>query len=246
MNIFFELHKDLPREGPGDPETTEKAFRMIPSLPVKPAILDVGCGPGMQTLQLAQLSGGDVTAIDTHQPFLDHLQNEAEKQGLTERVHPLHMSMSELKFQPKQFDLIWSEGAIYIMGFQHGLESWRPYLKTGGFVAVSELSWIKDNPPQALRDYWLKEYPAMQTNQANLALIEKAGYKLIDHFFLSRDAWWNLYYAPLEKRITMLKEKYAGDEEALQILADNREEIDIFRKYFGWYSYAFYVMQKAG
>lgn len=32
------------------------------------------------------------------------------------------MSMFEMDFEPESFDLIWSEGSIYIAGFQTGLK----------------------------------------------------------------------------------------------------------------------------
>ncbi len=244
MNLFFELHKDLPREGPGDPESTEKAFRLIPNLPLNPCILDIGCGPGTQTIQLAQLSSGLVTAIDTQQPFLDQLNARAKQAGCSEQIRTINMSMTDLQFEPESFDLIWSEGAIYIAGFQNGLTLWRPFLKPGGFIAVTEISWIKENPPETVKTYWENEYPGMKSTTENITIINQAGYELIGHFSLPERSWWENYYQPLQKRADLLKQQYAGNEEMLAILASNQEEMDIFKRYFGWYSYVFYIMQK--
>lgn len=54
--IFWEVHSGLPREGPGDNKSTRKAYMMLGDLPENPRILDIGCGPGMQTVELAKLS----------------------------------------------------------------------------------------------------------------------------------------------------------------------------------------------
>jgi len=62
-DIFFEIHRDLPREGPGRNQYTRKAFRMLPKME-KPHILDVGCGPGGPTMELARVSQGDVIGIE--------------------------------------------------------------------------------------------------------------------------------------------------------------------------------------
>lgn len=106
MEFFFEIHKDLPREGPGDSDSTRQAFRKMTMLPQEPVILDVGSGPGAQTLDLAVLSNGVIHAVDTHQPFLDRLQQKVIEQGLSQRVKVYNQSMSALDFPPASFDLI--------------------------------------------------------------------------------------------------------------------------------------------
>lgn len=80
MDVFFEIHRDLPREGPGNNESTRKAFHLLNGLPSQPNILDIGCGPGMQTIEIAKMTNGKIIAIDTHEPFLEELNRRAEKQ----------------------------------------------------------------------------------------------------------------------------------------------------------------------
>lgn len=243
-DIFFELHKDLPREGPGDEVSTLKAFGMMEGLPSNPRILDVGCGPGMQTLALAKHTGARIVATDTHQPFLDELQKRVEDAGLTDQVKVQNESMFELKFPENSFDVVWSEGAIYIIGFEAGLKKVHPLLKSGGYVAVTEISWFKPNPPQEVFQFWHKDYPGMGSVEDNLLAVERAGYRVVGHFSLPDSSWWDDYYNPLKERVTMLREKYADDRDALRLLDENDREMEFFRKYSDFYGYVFYVVQK--
>ena len=106
VNVFFEVHSDLPREGPGDNESTKKAFLMLEGLPEKPSVLDVGCGPGMQTIMLAKLSNGKITAVDDHQPFLEQLKKNAEEEGVTEKISVVNCDMADLDYEHESFDLV--------------------------------------------------------------------------------------------------------------------------------------------
>jgi ubiquinone/menaquinone biosynthesis C-methylase UbiE len=244
MDIFFEVHCDLPREGPGDNASTRKAYSLLTDLPPKARILDIACGPGMQTIHLAKLSGGTIIAIDTHQPFLDVLQRSATEAGVADRLTIQLASMFDLQFPERSFDLLWSEGAIYIIGFDEGLRQWRKLLKPGGYIAVTELSWIKGNPPAEIVSFWKENYPGMRTVPENLRGCEDAGYSVIGHFTLPDSSWWDNYYHPMQKRITMLRAKYRGNAALQRDLDGHQQEIEMFRKYAAWYGYVFYIMRK--
>jgi SAM-dependent methyltransferase len=243
QEVFFAIHRDLPREAPGSDEATLQAFAMLPNLPVGPQILDIGCGPGAQTVALAQVSGGMVTAVDNHQPFLDDLTRRATQAGVAERIRPRNASMFDLDFAAP-FDLIWSEGAIYIIGFEQGLRQWRSLLKPGGFVAVTELSWLRPDPPAEAVAFWREGYPGMTTIEENLAHLRAAGYRALGHFVLPESAWWDNYYHPMAARITALREQYQGNAAAQPILDLEYAEIELYRRYSSWYGYVFYVMMR--
>ncbi len=241
-DLFFEVHSDLPREAPGDEASTLRALRMMRELPPSPDLLDIACGPGAQTIALACHSEACVTAIDTHQPFLDELMRRAGAAGVANRVTPVKASMFGLDLG-KTFDAVWSEGAIYIIGFEEGLRAWRSLLNPRGYVAVTELSWIKAGPPRQILDYWLKQYPGVGSVEENLRRLDAAGYEEIGHFTLPESAWWDSYYHPMERRVAELRLKHEGDPEAQQVLDTELTEIDMYRKYSEWYGYVFYVMR---
>ncbi len=242
MEIFFEIHHDLLREAPGSDACTVRALAMVPPLPKDPHILDIGCGPGAHTLVLATQTGGHVTAIDTHQPYLDELKRRAQAQGLSDRTTPRNVSMFALDFEDASFDLIWSEGAVYIMGFREGLAAWHRFLKPGGTLAVTELTWLVDDPPDAPRRFWQAAYPAIKHVEENVAILQEAGYTSLGHFPLPESAWWDNYYTPIEHRIAALRQRYQNDAEALAVLDEEQREIDLYRKYADIYGYVFYIM----
>lgn len=243
-HIFWEIHSNLPREGPGTNEATRKAFEIVQDqLPDNPAILDVGCGPGMQTIELARLTKGSITAVDQHEPFLNEVSKRADEADVAERVKPMNASMFKLPFEAKEFDLIWSEGAIYIIGFEKGLIEWRPLLKSNGFQVASELTWLTDERPEEIEAFWSTNYPAMKTIRENHEIIRNAGYELVDSFVLDEAGWWG-YYQPIEQRISELRETYRDQEDVLKILAEQQYEVTMYQKYGKHYGYVFYIMRK--
>ncbi len=244
MALFFELHNGNPREGPGDNESTLKALTAIPNLPEKPKILDVGCGPGMQTFVLAEKTGGMITALDNNQPFLDALEKAARERNLNQRIQVKNGSMFELPFEPESFDLIWSEGAIYIIGFEKGLKEWGGFLRSGGYLVASHIAWLREDVPKELLDWWKENYPGILTVKENIGIVEANGYRLIDHFTLPESSWWENYYDHLKKGFVRMQEKYPDDEKVAALLQMEEEEQRMYREYSDYYGYEFFIMQR--
>jgi ubiquinone/menaquinone biosynthesis C-methylase UbiE len=243
ISIFFEIHKGLPREGPGDNASTRKAYSLLKDLPPEPLILDIGCGPGMQTIELAKISQGKIVAIDTHQPFLDELDKRAKKEGLKSKIKTINKSMFAMDFNNNEFDIIWSEGAAYIYGFEKALKDWKKYLKISGYFVVTEASWIKNNPPNEIKEFWEDAYPDIKTINENKDIIQKAQYNLITHFILPEKSWWENYYIPMENRLKELRRKYRGNNDIEEQLDEEFKEIEMYKKYSDYYGYVFYIMK---
>lgn len=242
-HTFFEIHSGLPREGPGDNESTKKAYLMLRNLPEEPRVLDVGCGPGMQTIALAKLSRGRIIALDNHQQFLDDLKRKAEAEGVSGRIKVVNGDMSALNYTAKSFDVIWAEGSIFIIGFESGLREWRRLLTGNGSIMVSELSWLKPDAPKEVRKFFGEAYPPIKTVAENLEIARRTGYHIVGWFAIPERGWWDNYYTPIERKLPALKSKYRGDKDALHILACEDLEIRMYRKYAEYYGYVFYVLQ---
>ena len=242
--IFWEIHKGLPRQGPGDDAHTRRAFHAVGTLPADPVVVDVGCGPGMQTLELARLVEAPVIAFDTHEPFLRELRQRATAEGLADMIDARVGDMNDLPLDSGSVDLLWSEGAIYLIGFEQGLTTWRPLLSPTGAVAVTEATWLKRGAPDELRRFWNDAYPAMTDREENVRTVERCGYRLVQQFTLPADAWWTHYYDPLVARMSALRARHADDPEALAGLDEEALEIELFRRYHDYYGYVFYVMRR--
>lgn len=242
--IFFEIHKDIPREGPGENESTRQALTILKDLPSEPYVLDIGCGPGMQTIELAKNINGKITAIDIHKPFLDVLIKKSVEENVSEKIIARECSMFSLDFEKESFDLIWSEGAIFIIGFSKGIKEWRDYIKTGGYLVVSEVSWLRKDILEEPKNFWESDYPDIKCISDNIKIIEDSGYSPEGHFVLPKSGWWNDYYNPLAERINVLREKYAGNKEAKARLDSTEREIELYRNYSDYYGYVFYIMKK--
>jgi ubiquinone/menaquinone biosynthesis C-methylase UbiE len=242
--MFWEIHSDLPREGPGDDESTRRAYAMMTGLPDRPRILDVACGPGMQTMELANISQGPITAVDTHQEFLDELQRRSQAAGVSDRVRTLNASMFTLPFDNNSFDVIWCEGAMYIMGVREALADWTRFLSDSGYIAFTEPCFRSDDVPIMVRELWQADYPGMTTVKQTLKIIEASGYQNVGNFPIPDSAWWNDYYKPQEARLEMLREKYRENPTALERIEHNQQEIDAHRLYHQYYCYEFFVIRR--
>lgn len=241
MQVFMDVQRGLPRQGPGNDDSTLRALGLCAELPRRADILDVGCGPGMQTLALTRGNEGPVTAVDVYDEYLDELRTRAASAGVGERITVARADMMQLPFEDGAFDLIWAEGAAYIMGFDRAFSAWRKLLRAGGYVAVTELTWLVADPPSEVAAFFGAEYHAMTDIETNLASIRIAGYDIVDHFTLPDSAWWDDYYTPLEARLPGLREKYADDEAALAIVAAAEQEIEMRRRYADAYGYEFFI-----
>lgn len=245
LELLIDLHKDGPRQGPGSPEETKKALDLTgigKSDPLR--IVDIGCGTGAQTLTLAQYTGGHITAVDLFPEFLDRLEQKTEALGLQDRITTLAASMDTLPFAEAEYDLIWSEGAVYIMGFEEGVRYWKRFLKPGGYLAVSEASWITGFRPKEIEDYWVQEYPQMDTISSKITVLEQHGYSPVAHFVLPEYCWLDNYYRPNQERFEAFLERHNHSAAARELVEAEQKEIEMFERYKAYYSYAFYIAEK--
>jgi SAM-dependent methyltransferase len=244
-SIFFEVFETLPRQGPGNRACAERALGLCHDLPSSPAVLDLGCGVGGQTLPLVELlPGARITAIDSHAPSIERLQATVAARGLGDRVWPVVGDMAQPGLPPESFDLIWSEGALYNIGIENALRVCHGLLRPGGTLAFTDAVWRKENPPPEVKASFDFDYPTMGRVPDLVAAIDRTGFSLVDHFTLPDEAWWDDFYTPMVRRIEERRGTYAGDAEALGILDQLAQEPEMHRRHSDHYAYEFFVARR--
>jgi SAM-dependent methyltransferase len=247
FQFFLEFHHGIPRKGPGSDEATARAFRRIESLlPPSPAVLDLGCGGGAQTLTLASLTAGRILAIDSYPVFIEELRQQLSARGYLDRVAAQVGDMKALGLPPASFDLIWCEGALFVIGFEAGLRTLRPLLRGPGILVVTEAVWLRplEEAPPDVRAFWAEAYPALTDVEGNLALTRKAGFTPLDHFTLPAECW-TAYVDPLERHMNEVLARHPDDADALEAAKSERREFAMFRKNLRWFGYEFFLLQRA-
>jgi ubiquinone/menaquinone biosynthesis C-methylase UbiE len=245
VTLISSMFEELPRQGPGADESTAHARSFIPHDFKEGKILDIGCGSGMQTLALARLFPGCmITASDIHQPFLNDLALRAKNAGLERRIVTHRVSMDNLPFDEASFDIIWSEGSVFVMGLSPALRYWKRFLKPDGYLVVSDCAWFTDSPSDECRTFFAEICPDMKSESGNEEIIRSAGYTVMSSFRLPDAGWWDHYYSPLSERMILLREKYKDNDDALTIIRGLEKEMDIHRKYSKEYGYVFFVLKK--
>jgi SAM-dependent methyltransferase len=243
-SFFYEIYESLPRQGPGDPASTERALGLLPRLTRHHRILDVGCGTGTQTLDLARATPARIVAVDNHAPFVAQLARRVADLDLGDRVEAQVGDMNDLRFADGSFDVVWSEGAIFIIGFARGLSAWRRLLVPGGHLVVSELCWLRDDPPAEMCEFLEEECAGVGDVAARREVIATNGYTLVGDFVLPARGWWDNYYVPLASCLARFRDVHADDPEALAVADRSRREIDLFLRHGDTFGYVFFVMRR--
>jgi trans-aconitate methyltransferase len=209
---FFTLHRDLPREGPGQAADVLWALAQA-GTPARARICDVACGPGADTVTLAGARPeAQIFALDGTAHFVAEAQVRTARFGA--RVQVVQGDMARLA---GAYDLIWCAGAAYFMGVTEALAAWRAALAPGGRVAFSEPVYLSEPPTPCARAFWQDEYPGITALAGIETRITAAGFRVLGHRMVVGAPWAD-YLAPLESRIAALRA--AGPEAKLKAVLD--------------------------
>ncbi|WP_136658337.1 class I SAM-dependent methyltransferase [Nitratireductor sp. XY-223] len=245
VELLVDLHSNASRLGPGGEAETRLAITLS-GLGGRQSlkIADIGCGTGASAITLAKSLDAHITAVDLFPAFLEELERRAKAGGVSEKITAVSASMDALTFEPSSFDAMWSEGAIYNVGFENGIREWRRFLKPGGILAVSEMTWLTSERPDELDHHWSGAYPEVDTASAKMALLETHGYVPLGYFALPEYCWLDNYYRPLQERFGAFLEKHDHAPAAKSLVEAEQSEIDLYERHAAFVSYGFYVARK--
>lgn len=245
FTLICEYFASIDRQGPGSDAATRRALSFIPDIDARSHIADIGCGTGSSALLLAADTGAHVTAIDLFPQFLTRLSERADAAGISSRIGTSAASMDALDYANETFDLLWCEGAIYNIGFEKGLRTWRPMLKDGGYIAVTDATWLTDSRPNEVETFWRDAYPGITDMSGNLAAIQRCGYTPVAAFVLPQDCWTTNFYVPQQQAQDIFLSRHGDDKTAQALVANQRHEAEIFSRFHQYYGYVFYIARKS-
>ena len=244
LQMIYDYFSQTERQGPGSPGTTLKALSFIEGLTGRSKIADIGCGTGGQTMVLAQNTEAEIIGIDSCADFVEKFNRNAQRKRF-DRVKAIGSDMKDLPFGVEELDLIWSEGSIYNVGFERGINLWRKFLKPGGYIALTENTWFTDKRPAEIQEFWDNAYPEIDTISNKIAQLQKAGYLPVACFVVPETCWTD-YYAAMQASQPSFLERHKGSKGAEEFIRYQQHEAELYEKYKAFYGYVFYIGKKTG
>ncbi|MGH9129897.1 MAG: methyltransferase domain-containing protein [Acidimicrobiales bacterium] len=140
------------------------AAYLLPLLTPGTSVLDVGCGPGTITTDIAgRVLGGRVVGIDAVAGVLEEARSQARSQGLTNVSFEVG-DVYGLAFGDGEFDVVQGAQVLqHLVDPVAALRDMRRVCKPGGTVAVRDgdyggMLWY---PPEPVLDEWMVLYHAV-------------------------------------------------------------------------------------
>jgi cyclopropane fatty-acyl-phospholipid synthase-like methyltransferase len=197
-----------------------EAFQLLPKLE-NPKILDLGCGSGLLSIELAKLTNADIYAIDINQQLLNRFNEKIIKFNLSDRIHVKKIDFLKNDFIDNYFDIIWEEGVVQIIGFKKSFKACHRILKDGGYLILGQ---------------------AIKALKKNYDLISKSGFEVIHKLNWPEGCWWTEFYEPLEKLVNEIKEGKKTD--VFENISIIEEEINWVKKNPNESDCAHYILKK--
>lgn len=242
FGLMSKYFSSLKRQGPGSKESTLKALGFIEGLNKKSKIADIGCGTGGPTIVIAQKTLGSIIGVDIFPGFINIFNSNFVK--FKNRVKGIVGSMDKLPFKKDELDLIWSEGAIYNIGFKRGLKEWGNFLKKDGYIAISEVSWLTGERPEEVSEFWDNAYPEIDTISNKVKQMEESGYTPVATFVLPEDCWGKNFYDPQAVIQKKFLKEHKGNLTIERLISNQKHEAALYKKYKKHYGYVFYIGKK--
>ena len=240
-DAFLLFFRGLARNAPGTDEATLRALRCC-ELPREPVVYDMGAGTGSSALVLAEALQSRVVAVDLLSQSLGELTTRAQRRGIDSLIEARQADILELEVEPGSVDLIWCEGAIYAVGWEAALTTWRPWLGDDGYLVVSEAVWAAGpRAPQAV-EFWERGYPQIGTAEDVGTRVRDAGFDVVETFVLEAQGWDD-YYDPLRQRTSLVLQSDRADSDVGDVAREVQREIAIRDDYGSSVDYQFFVLR---
>lgn len=231
---------------PADEEITKKVLKQVRLKKQQPSIANFGFGKGNECVLLAQTYDASVVAVEQNDSYLNAFRERIDREGLSGRIKTIKAPLDKLPFEDGSFDLILSEGGIAYSGFGFRINSWKPYLKEGGYLALSELCLVKEAElPYELADYLCDNYPFREigTIGCKLSQIKDAQYRLCGQYKLP-DSCWLDFYRDKSNCYEEMPEKWKNSGEGRRVAEYIGNARYIYSMYSDYFCYTYFILRK--
>jgi len=205
-------------------------------------VLDMGCGYGEGSCNLALEFRSKITACDYSQENIDFARKLAVKRNVSHLIDFQVIDLMKADFSKTPFELVLAEGGVLsYLSRPKGLQMASRWLCPRGWFAFSDLIFLSDRVPEEIKKIFEHDIYQYETEQSYRKLITEADMET--HFLaLVPPSGWDNYYAHIARRLED-KEGFFADKRIK--LAFSRE-IDIFYRYEGYryVGYLFGVLRK--
>ncbi|WP_435300459.1 methyltransferase domain-containing protein [Timonella sp. A28] len=131
---------------------SNSAAYLAPQLHSGQTVLDIGCGPGTLTVDLARhVAPGQVIGVDAADEVLDDARAHAAEENVT-NVDFQHANAYKLPFADNSFDVVHAHQVLqHLSDPVAAIQEMRRVVKDGGIIAVREadygsMTWYPPNP----------------------------------------------------------------------------------------------------
>jgi len=114
-------------------------------------VLDIGCGAGVTPCFIARRYGCRVVGVDILEAMIERSKERAKREGIMDRVEFRVADAQALPFEDDLFDAVITESVTaFPEDKQKAVNQYVRVTKPGGYVGLSESTWLKIPPPPEL------------------------------------------------------------------------------------------------
>ncbi len=201
---------------------TKQAFASLPAMD-GPHILDLGCGSGVPSIAILQITNGHILAIDSDKESINRFRQKISTLGCEDRITVVHGSVFSADIKEDFFDIIVAEGLFNIIGFEKGLSFFSKFLKENGFFLIHD---------------------DCGNYEKKLSIIAKYHYRIINEIILHEDVWGEEYVNCLDLKIRAYEKEHADREDLQGMFKSEKSEIEMYRNDPSNFRSRYYILQK--
>ena len=205
-------------------------------------VLDIGCGYGDASCNLASEFRCKVTACDISNENINYARQAAIDRNVSHLITFVTADFQTLDYSNTPFELILAEGGLLsFISRRKGIEQSSNWLIPGGWFAFSDLVLLTENIPEEILSIFENDRFHYESEQSYRNLLSEIDLDI--HFMsLIPPSGWDNYYAHMARRLEDSRGFFADRKIKLAF----HREIDVFYRLeaYRYIGYLFCIARK--